>query len=465
MEDNFEFFAPVDDLIKGPDNGKNGIIDVKISGIISDNKEDFDKEEVSQDGLDFSMWKKGYGKLKYEHNKDPKYHIGYPQLALNKGVETKMEGVIYARPGTPQYEIAQQAVGDLQNMMEYNKTHPKDQRRIGFSIEGGVRQRKGNQVLKAVVTNVVLTANPKNPRTYAELIKSFCAGSDINPGDMSGGEAGRKQHLDKTHKTLSVNLKGVKPMKFSNKAEAKKFFIEQGLPEAAADAKAAAWEEANTKEKNRTENYTKSMNTISSALETIKVFSASLEENKAGDTLKKSLEDSLKTGSKDEGIDPMPFLEAIGNTLLTIQKSIPAQNAELTKVLGITLSVAQSELEMIKSLHEDLVELTQDTRLIIEDNEKILKSFEADPGIVTDPSKLNKLDVQKEKETKERKEKIESLDSHRVKSFLSKSIESSKDTIRADAYQKALTRYEFDGFKLDKVEKSIQEEILDELSK
>jgi hypothetical protein len=120
---------------------------------------------------------------------------------------------------------------------------------------------------------------------------------------------------------------------------------------------------------------------------------------------------------------------------------------------------------MIKSLHEDLVELTQDTRLIIEDNEKILKSFEADPGIVTDPSKLNKLDVQKEKETKERKEKIESLDSHRVKSFLSKSIESSKDTIREDAYQKALTRYEFDGFKLDKVEKSIQEEILDELSK
>ena len=56
-------------------------------------------------------------------------------------------------------------------------------RRLGFSIEGQCLQRQGNEILRAKVHSVAISAMPKNPNTYFEpIMASLMAAAVANIG-------------------------------------------------------------------------------------------------------------------------------------------------------------------------------------------------------------------------------------------------------------------------------------------
>jgi hypothetical protein len=67
-------------------------------------------------------------------------------------------------------ELAKQAVKAIEDLQKSNT-----KRKMGWSIEGGVRERdrKTQKITKSIIRNVVLTMNPVNTMTWAELAKSF----------------------------------------------------------------------------------------------------------------------------------------------------------------------------------------------------------------------------------------------------------------------------------------------------
>jgi hypothetical protein len=66
----------------------------------------------------------------------------------------------------------------IEAMNDLQKSHTK--RRMGWSIEGSVKARnKAGKIVKSVLRNVVLTMNPVNTTTWAELAKSFAKDHEL----------------------------------------------------------------------------------------------------------------------------------------------------------------------------------------------------------------------------------------------------------------------------------------------
>jgi len=462
MPESFSFYAPIIDFEKShAHNPAAGVVDVKLSCLISSDREDFDKDVISQDGLIFDLWKQGYGRVKYEHNKDPKYFIGYPVSVMRKGHSTHAEARIFAKQGTPQYEIATQCIGDLENMKAFNEAHPESPKRMGISVEGGILARKGKHVSSSVITNIVITANPRNPDTYANLVKSFEAGASVNGCDMTGGESGRKQYLSGSHKnqTIGVKLMG----KFNSKEEVAKYFATQGYSEADAKAKAEEWESARNKTTARDKSLEKSFEIIDSAMENISALVESLEKNKSIVALEKSFETNVNAVSSHENVDVVPFMKAIGGSSLELQKSMTAQNTEISKMFGITLGMIKASMELTKSVSEDLSKVTEYAETLIEENESLKKSLEnIDTGIITDGTKLAAAKLAGKQPGEG--DAPPALSKKQAKNYLRKSFEDAgDDATKRQYYSTALTMVETHG--IETLNKSLIDEITDSIKK
>lgn len=143
---------------------------MKIRGVASTPDEDADGEVLEPEGFDLSIFKtQGY--INWHHMRDPSAIIGEPTKAEIKGRKLHLEATLY-----PEQKLAREAF-ELAQMLETNSTT----RRLGFSIEGKAIERdpaNPKRVTKAQITGCALTPLPKNPSTFAEIVKAMNVGDE-----------------------------------------------------------------------------------------------------------------------------------------------------------------------------------------------------------------------------------------------------------------------------------------------
>lgn len=201
MSDLFKFFIDADiDVKKSEQEGKR-----LIQGYASTPAEDRQGESLVQKGMDISDFVQ-HGYLNYDH--DNSIILGYP--TGNTHIDERglwVEGELLK--GIP---MADQ-IWDLALALKKSDAP----RRLGFSVEGKVVERKGNRIVKAKIYNCAITPNPVNTEaTWEAVVKSFKphdgvvksleAGYGTTPETQSNGGALRKESLESDLKNLAYNL-------------------------------------------------------------------------------------------------------------------------------------------------------------------------------------------------------------------------------------------------------------------
>ncbi len=167
----------------------------RISGVISTEHRDQQGEVVLQRGLDFKPFLRG-GWINDNHSRDTAGVVGYPdkveQTTVNGKAATRMEGYLL------------QDFEQADKIWELAEALQKTDRRLGFSIEGKVKRRTGNDgkvIAEAVVRNVAVTNCPVNTQTGLDVLaKSFayfesearcsgCEGDECVHKALSAGQA------------------------------------------------------------------------------------------------------------------------------------------------------------------------------------------------------------------------------------------------------------------------------------
>lgn len=203
--DSYSVFVPIEDhdLMKSIDVDENG--DFIVQGVMTSDDQDEEDDSISPEGMDCSYFlEKGW--IKYEHGKNPDQFIGEP-LEVKVGrfehptLMKAVNGVFVKGRLFANRKLTQQAIDAMQDLQ---KSHTK--RRMGWSIEGSVKERnKAGKIVKSVLRNVVLTMNPVNTTTWAELAKSFAKDHEMwidmdesvdKSMDLSGAQAIATQSLE-----------------------------------------------------------------------------------------------------------------------------------------------------------------------------------------------------------------------------------------------------------------------------
>lgn len=213
LNDKYHIFVPIEDneLVKSIEVDENG--DYIVQGVMSSDGTDEEDDSINPDGMDCSYFlEKGW--IKYEHGKNPNQFIGEPlevkvgrfdhPTILNKSVN----GVFVKARLFANRDLTQQAV---QAMTDLQKSHTK--RRMGWSIEGNVVKRhpKTQKVLKSIIRNCVLTMNPVNTDTWAEIAKSFDKGHELTI-DMDE-PIDKAMDIEGTQAIARQSLEGAEPKK------------------------------------------------------------------------------------------------------------------------------------------------------------------------------------------------------------------------------------------------------------
>lgn len=201
MEDinkRFTFWCPLEksEEIVDPTTGEKTM---RLGGIASTSDEDSDGEFLDPKGFDIKpLMKSGLVNWHHQAKGQPSAIIGEP----SKG-EIRKDGLYLEVDLYPSSKIANE-VFELAEILEKDS----NTRRLGFSIEGKVLKRKSNDknnpdynhIEKAVITGVAVTHMPKNPKTFANIIK----------GEID--EELEKEEEDNENKALTADGSG-KPLK------------------------------------------------------------------------------------------------------------------------------------------------------------------------------------------------------------------------------------------------------------
>lgn len=146
----------------------------RIKGLASTEDRDLQGEIIKQNGLDISDLKSGRGYINWEHKNDPQNIIGLIDNAEITEKGLMVEGQLFNK-----HDQAK-AVYQMLDSLDDNRKH-----RIQMSVEGKViskaddKESNAKIVEKAKLTAVALTMNPVNTSTYAELVKSLTASSEL----------------------------------------------------------------------------------------------------------------------------------------------------------------------------------------------------------------------------------------------------------------------------------------------
>lgn len=165
---NFNFWCPVE-ISKAIDQ-ETGEELMLLGGIASTADEDSDGEFLDPKGFDIKpLIESGMVNWHHQAKTCPATIVGEPLKA-----EIKKEGLYIETKLYPSSQIAR-------DIWELAKTLDKDSstRRLGYSIEGKVLERKSEnrnspdykKITKAIITGVAITHMPKNPKTFANIIK------------------------------------------------------------------------------------------------------------------------------------------------------------------------------------------------------------------------------------------------------------------------------------------------------
>ncbi|WAB25177.1 procapsid protease [Lysinibacillus phage vB_LfM_LysYB1] len=203
MTESFQFYVAADvDVKKSEQEGKR-----LIQGYASTPAEDRQGESLIQKGLDITNFVQ-HGWFNYDHNND--IILGYP--TENTHIDDKglwVEGELLK--GIP---MADQ-IWDVALALKKSNAP----RKLGFSVEGKVTERKGSTIVKAKIYNCAITPNPVNTEaTWDAVVKSFRpeddtvvskaleAGYATTPETQVDGGALRKESLEGSLKVLAENL-------------------------------------------------------------------------------------------------------------------------------------------------------------------------------------------------------------------------------------------------------------------
>lgn len=169
LANTFKFYTPLE--IQKSKNKKGEEV-MKMGGIASTIDEDSDGEFLDPKGFVMDDFLKS-GLVNWHHQVkgSPKTIVGEPTKA-----EIKKEGMYIECELYPASKVAQE-IYETAQILEANSST----RRLGFSIEGEVIERGSNdknnplykKVLKANITGVAITHMPKNPKTFANIIKAL----------------------------------------------------------------------------------------------------------------------------------------------------------------------------------------------------------------------------------------------------------------------------------------------------
>lgn len=143
---------------------------MRLGGIASTSDEDSDGEFLDPKGFDIKpLINSGMVNWHHQAKGQPATIIGEPSKA-----EIRPEGLYIETDLYPSSAIARDVWDLAQTLEKDSKT-----RRLGYSIEGKVVKRKSNdkkspdykKIVKAIITGVAITHQPKNPKTFANIIK------------------------------------------------------------------------------------------------------------------------------------------------------------------------------------------------------------------------------------------------------------------------------------------------------
>lgn len=203
MNDIFKFHLDADICKSEASEGKR-----LIQGYASTSARDRQDESLVQKGLDISDFV-NYGYFNYDH--DNSIILGYP-LSTCKVTDEGFWVQGELLKGIP--------VADRMWELALALQKSSAPRKLGFSVEGKVLQRQGNQVVKAKIYNVAITANPVNTScSWEAIVKSFKneetpinissidkaleVGHPVNPLEQTGGGCFVKEDLEKELHNLS----------------------------------------------------------------------------------------------------------------------------------------------------------------------------------------------------------------------------------------------------------------------
>jgi hypothetical protein len=156
----------------------------RIGGFVSTDHLDRQGEVLIQEGLDFDPFlTKGW--FNDNHSPDTDGVIGYPEFAELRTMPGGMHKGWYVEGYLLKPDRAN-GIWDLATELQ------KHDRKLGFSVEGGILKRddeNAKQVRKAVVREVAITKCPVNTATALNVLaKSLSAGSAISAPAVAPGE-------------------------------------------------------------------------------------------------------------------------------------------------------------------------------------------------------------------------------------------------------------------------------------
>lgn len=202
---NFNFWCPVE-ISKAIDQ-ETGEELMLLGGIASTADEDSDGEFLDPKGFDIKpLIESGMVNWHHQAKTCPATIVGEPLKA-----EIKKEGLYIETKLYPSSQVAR-------DIWELAKTLDKDSstRRLGYSIEGKVLERKSEnrnspdykKITKAIITGVAITHQPKNPKTFANIIKGEI-GDDFVEDEETKEIADKKQPEEKYYKETGIKDKSL----------------------------------------------------------------------------------------------------------------------------------------------------------------------------------------------------------------------------------------------------------------
>ena len=151
---SFRFHVPID-LKKGED-GKTW-----IEGVASVEVPDIQGDTVILAGMDLSyLLNRGY--FNDNHAKSTDGKVGVPTEARATPEGLKVRGYLFDTPRA-------KGILDLADALKKSGSD----RRLGFSVEGKTIKRDGKIVKRSWIKDIAITAEPVNPYTYMDVIKSI----------------------------------------------------------------------------------------------------------------------------------------------------------------------------------------------------------------------------------------------------------------------------------------------------
>jgi hypothetical protein len=169
MKRDFTFWLPIIKSSSDPDG-------YAVEGVASTDDVDLQGERVDQRGIDCEpLLKSGF--INWNHGSSPKDIIGYPI----KAEIVRSEEI----PALRDMGVTGQALWLKGQLLRGNPTAEEVRalikslegtpRQLGFSIQGRIQSKHGDDILRCELHQIALTHEPVNPMTFAQVAKSFAS--------------------------------------------------------------------------------------------------------------------------------------------------------------------------------------------------------------------------------------------------------------------------------------------------